>query len=79
MFRLDFAVMMVAGTLALVGLILIVYFVIRDRLAADPELSDFSRRVEASRLEGQPFPHEAGAQVDQEDRQASDDPSVDAI
>jgi len=50
--RLDLAVMMVAGTLALVGLVAAAVVVVRNRLADDPDLRDFMDRVERGRPGG---------------------------
>lgn len=52
MLRIDYAVMVVAGTLTLAGAILIAYFWIRDRLARDPGLQEFMERVEAGSAAG---------------------------
>ncbi len=99
MLRIDYAVMMVAGTLAIVAAVVAAYFAIRNRLSRDPDLQEFAQRVDDARaarvvadseaeagapvggpgLEGQPFPDEAGAQEEQECREATDDRAVDPV
>lgn len=46
MLRLDFAVMVIAGTLALVAGAAAASLAIRHRLAADPDLREFVQRAE---------------------------------
>lgn len=53
MYRIDYAVMMIAGTLALVAAAITAFLWIRHHLANDPDLLEFVERVEKGR-EGAP-------------------------
>lgn len=49
MYRIDYAVMVIAGTLALVAAAITAFLWIRHRLSNDPDMQEFMERVDRGR------------------------------